>query len=74
MSTQRINITLPREEMERLKQKPNRSAFVTQAVREKLNAEEKALQERALAEAYRRSSEEDVEMIDEWDRLAGDGI
>lgn len=69
-----MNITLPREAMARLRKKPNRSAFVALAVREKLDSEEKARRERALAEAYRQASEIDADLIDDWDGPTADNL
>ena len=74
MNTQRLNITLPKKEVERLKDKPNKSAFIAEAIREKLDAEERLRREEELALAYREQSKEDSELTKDWDIVSGDGI
>lgn len=69
-----MNITLPKRDMERLRRQKNRSAFVAQAVREKLDAEENQRKLRELAEAYQKASAEDADLIDDWDGVAGDDL
>lgn len=73
-NTQRLNITIPRKVMERLKDKPNKSAFIAEAIREKLDGDERRTRDAELARAYRDAAIEDKELIQEWDKLAGEGL
>ncbi len=74
MSVHRVNITLPRGLVARLKGKTNKSAFIAEAVAEKLDAEDKERKSRELAAAYRQSALEGAELIRDWDGLAGEGL
>ena len=74
MNTQRLNITLPMKDMIRLKDKPNKSAFIAEAVREKLEREDWLRREEQLARAYHEESRKDSRLIKDWDQLAGDLI
>jgi len=74
MNTQRLNITIPKREMARLKDKPNKSAFIAEAIREKLDAEEKLRGEEKLAQAYRQDAREEKGLLEDWDSAAGDGL
>lgn len=74
MNAHRINITLPHALVSRLKGKANRSAFIAQAVAEKLDAEDKERSNQELATAYRQSAMEGVELVRDWDGLVGDGL
>lgn len=62
-----MNITIPGSLYERLKGKPNKSAFIAQAVKEKLAAEELSL-------AYRQAAEQEKKLLRHWDATAGDGL
>jgi len=74
MNTRRLNITLPKDVADRLRVKQNKSRFIAQALREKLDLEESAGRIRELAEAYRRASNEERELAEDWDGLAGDAV
>lgn len=74
MNTQRLNITIPKNIMIQLEDKPNKSAFITEAIAEKLALDRKRRQERELAEAYRKSAAENRGLIADWDSLCGDGL
>lgn len=74
MNTHRLNITLPKNLALRLKAKGNKSAFIAEAVREKLDAEEKRRQQEELARAYRESARRDRRLLEDWDILAGDAL
>ncbi|MBI5238997.1 MAG: hypothetical protein HY926_00850 [Elusimicrobia bacterium] len=69
-----MNITLPKDLAARLKDIPNKSAFIAQALREKLAAAEARRREALLAEAYRESARENVQLVQDWDAVSGDGI
>lgn len=74
MNTHRLNITIPKEIMSLLKSKPNKSAFIAEALSEKFAAEKRARREEELARAYREAALEDKGLIKEWDAAAGDGL
>jgi hypothetical protein len=74
MNTQRLNITLPLREIARLQAKPNKSAFIAEAVREKLDREDCQRREEELALAYRQESHEELRLAKQWDRLSGEGL
>ncbi len=74
MSTVRLNITLPLDVAEILKNVKNKSAFIAEAVREykKQKDKEKLLNE--LKEGYKATKEEDKKLYKEWESTVGDGI
>ncbi|MBI4057377.1 MAG: hypothetical protein HY399_07535 [Elusimicrobia bacterium] len=74
MNTQRLNITIPKKDAARLKAKSNKSAFIAEAVREKLDLEEKNLKEQELAQAYREVSREEAGLLKDWDSVSGDSL
>ncbi len=74
MNTVRVNITLPLEIAELLKDVKNKSSFIAEAIRERIEKERKAYLIRELAEGYKVRKIEDKELADEWDTTSGDGI
>ncbi len=74
MNTVRINITLPMEIAEILKNVKNKSSFIAEAVRERIEREEKANLIKELSEGYKVRKKEDTEISLEWDTTSGDGI
>ena len=70
----RLNITLPDKLVERIENQANKSAFIAEALSEKLAAVEKKLRDSKLALAYLQSKEEEKGLNDEWDASAGDGL
>jgi metal-responsive CopG/Arc/MetJ family transcriptional regulator len=74
MNTVRINITLPLEIAEILKNVKNKSSFIAEAVRERIEREEKANLIKELSEGYKVRKKEDTEISLEWDTTSGDGI
>lgn len=74
MNTSRFNITLPRSLAERLRSKPNKSAFIAMALEEKIFAEEKEHQNAELALAYRAAALECADLIEDWDAISGEGL
>ena len=74
MNTRRLNITLPIALVSLLRDKPNKSAFIAQAVAEKLAAEGELRRRAELAEAYRLDSAESSGLVAEWDAVSGDGL
>ncbi|HLB71661.1 MAG: hypothetical protein OIN88_03800 [Candidatus Methanoperedens sp.] len=74
MNTVRTNITLPLEIADMLKNVKNKSSFIAEAIREKIEKEEKARLLKELTEGYRARKSEDKQLSLEWDTTAGDGI
>lgn len=74
MNTVRVNITLPLEVAEMLKNVKNKSSFIAEAIRERVEREEKANLIKELSEGYKVRKKEDKEISLEWDTISGDGI
>ncbi len=74
MNTVRVNITLPLEIAEMLRNVKNKSSFIAEAIRERIEREEKANLIRELSEGYKARKKEDKELANEWSMTLGDGI
>ncbi len=74
MNTVRMNVTLPSEIAEMLKNVKNKSSFITEAIRERIEREEKASLVKELTEGYKVRKSEDLQIALEWDTASGDGI
>lgn len=74
MNTHRINITIPKALVSKLRDKPNKSAYIAEAVKEKLAAEERAQGAEILASAYRSASREEESLLGDWDGVSGDSL
>jgi metal-responsive CopG/Arc/MetJ family transcriptional regulator len=74
MNTVRVNITLPMEIAQMLRNVKNKSAFIAEAIRERIEREEKANLIKELAEGYKIRRKEDNELSLDWDTTSGDGI
>ncbi|TRZ87590.1 MAG: hypothetical protein D4R88_09160 [Methanosarcinales archaeon] len=74
MNTVRVNITLPMEIAQMLRNVKNKSAFIAEAIRERIEREEKANLIKEMTEGYRIRKKEDHELSLEWDTTSGDGI
>lgn len=74
MNTVRVNITLPLEIAEMLKNVKNKSGFIAEAIRERVEREEKANLIKELSEGYKVRKKEDKELSLDWDTTSGDGI
>ena len=74
MNTVRVNITLPLDIAEMLKNVKNKSSFIAEAIRERIEREDKANLMRELSEGYEVRKKEDREISLEWDTTSGDGI
>ena len=74
MNTVRTNITLPFEIADMLKNVKNKSSFIAEAIREKIEKEEKAWLIKELTEGYKTRKSEDKQLSHEWDTATGDGI
>ena len=74
MNTVRMNITLPLEIAEILKNVKNKSSFIAESIRERFEREEKDNLIKELSEGYKVRKKEDTEISLEWDTTSGDGI
>jgi len=74
MNTVRVNITLPMEIAQMLRNVKNKSAFIAEAIRERIEREEKANLIKELADGYQMRRKEDNELSLDWDTTSGDGI
>ncbi len=74
MNTVRFNITLPLEIAEMLKNVKNKSNFIAEAIRERVERDEKANLIKELSEGYKVRKKEDKELSLDWDTTSGDGI
>jgi Arc/MetJ-type ribon-helix-helix transcriptional regulator len=57
-----------------LKNVKNKSNFIAEAIRERIEREEKADLVRELSEGYKARKKEDKKISLEWDTTSGDGI
>ena len=74
MNTVRMNITLPSEIAELLKPIKNKSNFIAEAIKERIEGEKKIQLIKELTEGYRATRYEDKKLSLEWDTTTGDGI
>lgn len=74
MNTVRVNITLPMEIAQMLRNVKNKSAFIAEAIRERVEREEKSNLIKELTEGYQIRRKEDNELSLDWDTTSGDGI
>lgn len=74
MNTVRVNITLPIEIAEMLKNVKNKSAFIAEAIRYRSEREEKANLIKELTEGYKVRKKEEKELSLDWETTSGDGI
>ena len=74
MNTVRINITLPLEIAEMLKNVKNKSSFISEAIRERIERENRTNLIRELSEGYKIRKKEEKEISLDWDTTSGDGI
>ena len=74
MNTVRLNITLPSEIGEALKGISNKSAFIAQAIHERLERERQKQLIETLREGYSVTFEEDKVLSQDWNCTIGDGL
>ena len=65
----RLNITLPEEINEQIKNLPNKSRFIAEALKEKLERIEREKLDRLLVEGYEATKEEDKRIDKEWEKI-----
>jgi len=65
----RLNITLPDEVVREIKDLPNKSRFIAEALKEKLERIEREKLDRLLVEGYKATKEEDKRIDKEWEKI-----
>ena len=73
-NTTRLTLTFPNDLERRLRRLPNKSAFVSAAVSERLDRDKAARMAGALAEAYAAAAKEDAALVSDWESTLGDGL
>ena len=69
----RLNITLPDEVIRQIKDLPNKSHFIAEALKEKLERIESEKLDRLLVEGYEATKEEDKRIDKEWEKITLEG-
>lgn len=69
----RLNITLPDDIAKKLANKTNKSRFIAEALKEKLEQERQKLIENLLLEGYKATSEEDTQLQADWEKAGIEG-
>jgi len=69
----RLNITLPEEIAQEIKDIPNKSRFIAEAVKEKLEMINKEKLDKLLIEGYKAIKEEDKKIDEEWEKITLEG-
>ncbi|TET45231.1 hypothetical protein E3J59_04090 [Candidatus Aerophobetes bacterium] len=69
----RLNITLPDEVVREIKDLPNKSRFIAEALKEKLERIEREKLDRLLVEGYKATKEEDKRIDKEWEKITLEG-
>jgi len=69
----RLNITLPEEIVQEIKSFPNKSRFITEALREKIERIRKEKIDKLLIEGYKATKEEDKRIDEEWEKVTLEG-
>ena len=69
----RLNITLPDEVIRQIKDLPNKSRFIAEALKEKLERIEREKLDRLLVEGYKATKEEDKRIDKEWEKITLEG-
>ena len=73
MYLKRLNITLPEEIAQEIKDIPNKSGFISEAVKEKLERINKEKLDKLLIEGYKATRKEDKEINREWEKITLEG-
>jgi len=69
----RLNITIPEEINKEIKNIPNKSSFISEAIKEKIDRIKKERLDELLIEGYKATSKEDKEINDEWEDITLEG-
>lgn len=73
MCVKRLNITLPEEVAQEIKDVSNKSHFITEAIKEKLERINKEKLDKLLIEGYKITKEEDKKIDEEWEKITLEG-
>jgi len=73
MYLKRLNITLPEKIAQEIKDIPNKSSFIAEAVKEKLDRINKEKLDKLLIEGYKATRKEDKEINQEWEKITLEG-
>ena len=66
----RLNITLPEDVVRYLAEKQNKSRFIAEALREKLEREKREKIETLMAEGYKNAEPGDKKLDAEWEKAS----
>jgi metal-responsive CopG/Arc/MetJ family transcriptional regulator len=69
----RLNITIPEEIDKEIKNIPNKSSFISAAIKEKIDRINKEKLDKLLIEGYKATSKEDKEINEEWENITLEG-
>lgn len=69
----RLNITLPESLIEEIKDLSNKSRFIADALKEKLERIKREELDRRLIEGYKATKEEDKKINEEWEKITLEG-
>ena len=69
----RFNNTLPEEIALEIKYIPNKSGFISEAVKEKLDRINKEKLDKLLIEGYKATRKEDKEINQKWEKITLEG-
>ena len=73
MYMKRLNITLPEEIAQEIKYIPNKSGFISEAIKEKLERINKEKLDKLLIEGYKATRKEDKGIDREWEKITLEG-
>lgn len=73
MYLKRLNITLPDKIAQEIKDIPNKSRFISEAVQEKIDRINKEKIDKLLIEGYKATRKEDKEINQEWEKITLEG-
>ena len=68
----RMNITIPDDVSRELRHVKNKSRFIAETLREKFITEYKNMIDKKLEESYKKSVQEDLMLVKDWDIASGD--
>lgn len=69
----RLNITIPKKIYQEIKEIPNKSSFISEAIIEKIDKIKKEKLDKLLIEGYQATSKEDKEINEEWENITLEG-
>lgn len=69
----RLNITIPEEIDQEIKEIPNKSAFISEAIKEKIDRLKKEKLDKLLIEGYKATCKEDKKINEEWEDITLEG-